>query len=212
MGRAPESGQEVVAKKKKVLLTTAALAAPRVQDGVYIGCDQSYTGTGLVALAPDGTVMGQGLVSTKAPSAPLDELKRFLDLYSGIDSFVRTHSNGKPVCICMEDFAFSQANQMANLGGLGWFLRMMFWRAGHHLSVIGTGSLKKCATGKGNANKAGVVLGCYKRWGFETENDNVADARTLAHLCWVHYAKPVPDSRLVLQRDLECVASAKTYT
>ena len=41
-------------------------------------------------------------------------------------------------------------------------------------------SLKKFVTGKGNAKKDLMLLSVYKRWGFDTTNDNKADAYGLA--------------------------------
>jgi Holliday junction resolvasome RuvABC endonuclease subunit len=43
-------------------------------------------------------------------------------------------------------------------------------------------TLKKYATGKGNAKKQEMLLQIYKRWGVEFNDDNAADAYSLARL------------------------------
>ena len=187
------------------------MVAPSVPDSRYFGIDQSYTGTGLVCLDAGGNLISSGLIKTSAPSRPQDEIKRLLDIFNKVNSFITEHRNDKQPCIIMEDFAYGAAQQMAAIGGLGWFLRVMFSRTGFHFGVAPISSNKKSVTGKGNADKSAMILGCYKRWDFETNNDNIADARGLAHLCWCHYAKPIPDSKLVLSRDLDAISKIKTY-
>jgi hypothetical protein len=43
-------------------------------------------------------------------------------------------------------------------------------------------TLKKYATGKGNAKKQEMLMQMYKRWGVEFNNDNAADSYALARL------------------------------
>lgn len=42
--------------------------------------------------------------------------------------------------------------------------------------------IKKFATGKGNANKEAMVKAAQERYGYEGDNDNVADALHLLHM------------------------------
>jgi crossover junction endodeoxyribonuclease RuvC len=41
-------------------------------------------------------------------------------------------------------------------------------------------NLKKFVTGKGNCAKELIIKEVYKRWGFDTDNNNIADAYGLA--------------------------------
>ena len=43
-------------------------------------------------------------------------------------------------------------------------------------------TLKKYASGKGNAKKQEMLLQIYKRWGVEFNDDNAADSYALARL------------------------------
>lgn len=51
-------------------------------------------------------------------------------------------------------------------------------------------SLKKFVCGKGNAKKDLMLLGVYKMWDFDTENDNEADAYGLAQFGRAIIGKP----------------------
>ena len=101
---------------------------------------------------------------------------------------------------------------MANIGGLGWFLRIMISRVPTwHFSVAAPTVLKKVATGKGQASKIAVCMGVMKRWGFETDNDNLADAFTLAKIAWLHYGRPIPGTKGLRKSDFEGIKKIKTY-
>jgi hypothetical protein len=200
-----------VPKEKKVLLTVARAAAPHVLHGRYFGIDQSMTGTGIACFDDQGALVATDLFSTKPPVQPMDEVLRITSLFASCYNFINGHSQGKPSCIIMEDFAFSQANQMALLGGLGWHFRIMLAQTTFHFGTCGTGTLKKVATGSGNGDKTAVALGVYKRWQFEGKDDNVTDAYVLGKICWVTYAKPLPGSGQTRTVDFEALPKIKIY-
>ena len=52
----------------------------------------------------------------------------------------------------------------------------------HTVRTYGPGEIKKFVTGKGNAKKELMLKEIYKRWGFETDNHNVADAYAIAQM------------------------------
>lgn len=199
-----------MASKTKVPL--AVPLAPHVRDAVYVGLDQSLTGTGVCVFDGEGKLLGNTLISTKPGNAPLDEVARFTTLWSKFYEFVNSISAGRMVCVVMEDFAFSQAHQMAALGGLGWFFRIMLSRTPWHFATCSTGTLKTVATGKGSSPKEMIILGVYKRWTFEASDNNVADAYVLGKLSWVAYAKPLPCSATgVTKGDLEAAQKLTLY-
>ena len=82
--------------------------------------------------------------------------------------------------IVVEDFAFSQPQRAHELGGVAYVVRIALVEAGFNLLKIPVGTNKKFTTGVGNANKHQMVLNVFKRWGFETKHDDVADAYSLA--------------------------------
>jgi len=50
------------------------------------------------------------------------------------------------------------------------------------LCVFTPPQIKKFVTGKGNAKKELIIKEVYKKWGFETDNHNTADAYAVARL------------------------------
>ena len=66
--------------------------------------------------------------------------------------------------------------------GIGWILRYVLYYAGVDFIEIPPTTLKKFATGKGNAKKEDMILPIYKRYGFEDKSDNVRDAYVLAQI------------------------------
>jgi len=185
---------------------------PLVKPAVYVGVDQSYTGSGVVMFDVDGNLIGHTLIETKPGTKPMDQIDRITGIFQKIYDWVNERRDGKTVCVVMEDFAYAQANQMAALGGLGWFLRIMFARAGWHFSTCPTSVLKKVATGKGNSEKEVVMMCVYKRWTFESSDNNVADAFVLGKLCWTAYAKPLPGPASGVKKDdLEAVQKLTVY-
>jgi len=183
-----------------------------VNPAVYVGLDQSYTGSGVVMFGPDGKLIDHTLIETKPGPKPMDQIDRITGIFQTIYQWVNERKSNLPVCVVMEDFAFAQANQMAALGGLGWHLRIMMSRAGWHFATCPTSVLKKVATGKGNSEKEVVMMCVYKRWTFESSDNNVADAFVLGKLCWTAYAKPLPGSDTGVKKDdLEAVQKLTIY-
>lgn len=63
---------------------------------------------------------------------------------------------------------------------LGTCIRMKLYVDKVKFVEVSPTSLKKFVTGKGNAKKDLMLLAVYKRWDFDTEDDNEADAYGLA--------------------------------
>ena len=198
-------------KKNKSLVPPPVVQVPHVPGAIYVGLDQSLTGTGLVILDDQAKLLSVNLFKTEPGLTPMDEIKRFIDLFQRVHAEIGQIAAGRPVCVIMEDFAFSQPHQMAALGGLGWHFRIMMSRTNWHFCACGTGTLKKVATGKGSGEKAMVILGIYKRWTFEASDNNIADAYVLARISLTAYAKPVPGTLGVNRGDLEAVTKLTIY-
>ena len=63
---------------------------------------------------------------------------------------------------------------------LGAIIRLALFDSGVNWVEVPPKSLKKFVTGNGNAKKDLMLLGVYKMWDFDTEDDNEADAYALA--------------------------------
>lgn len=79
------------------------------------------------------------------------------------------------------------AIELAELGGV---LRVGLYMAGVPFVDVAPASLKKFATGKGNASKAEVLVAAVKRLGYDGADDNVADALWLWTMAMTAYGEP----------------------
>jgi len=85
-----------------------------------------------------------------------------------------------PGAAALEGYSFGSKNGRGAAGELGGVVRLAAHDAGVRLLVVPPTVLKKYVTGKGTGDKAVMLLHVYKRWGFETDDHNVADAYALA--------------------------------
>jgi len=94
---------------------------------------------------------------------------------------------------------------------LGAVLRYSLWQAGIPFVEVSPPSLKKFVTGKGNAKKDLMLLEVYKRWDFDTGNDNEADAYGLAQFgrALLGFDTGVPQVNLTAVETI--LASDQTY-
>lgn len=76
----------------------------------------------------------------------------------------------------MEGYAFGQAGAAHSLGEIGGCVRRELWAAGANLIVVPPSTLKKYVTGRGVGDKNIVMKVVYKRWGFDSDDDNECDA------------------------------------
>jgi len=197
--------------RNKSVIPACVPTSPLIRGGVYAGIDQSLTGTGVVIFDDQANLLEQKLISTKPGQVPMDEINRFINLFNQVYSTVVTVAAGRKVCALMEDFAYSQPHQMAALGGLGWHFRIMMSRTDWHFGTCSTNILKKVATGKGAVPKEQVILGVYKRWTFESSDNNIADAYVLGRLALTAYAKPSSGTLGVRKDDLEAASKLTIY-
>jgi crossover junction endodeoxyribonuclease RuvC len=140
-----------------------------------VGLDPSFSGFGVAILNNN-----QNNLLTKTITSNRTDVERLIEIRDQIRGYVRGAN-----LVCIEDFAFSRPNQAHNLGGLGWIIRVMLHEENIPFVVVGTGQVKKFATGKGNAKKPEVMIGIFKRWGVEFADDNEADAFVLMKIAEV---------------------------
>lgn len=137
----------------------------------YVGIDTS-TKTGFVAMDEDG-----GLWEAIEISEEGKDPARMVKLIDRIVNYVLPDD-----VICIEDFAYAQANKMAMLGGIGWGVRMELFRRGIKYIEVATGQLKNFTGSKGNCSKEAMIIPIYEIWGFKNGSDNVRDAFVLANI------------------------------
>ena len=86
----------------------------------------------------------------------------------------------EPDLIVMEGYAYSRGNQAHQIGELGGVIRWLFYDLDRVPVVIAPAKLKKFVTGKGNANKALVMMEAYKRFAIDVPTTDEVEATALA--------------------------------
>jgi Holliday junction resolvasome RuvABC endonuclease subunit len=165
------------------LLSTTPKMGVKSLDRVVIGIDPSPTATGIVGLDID-TLREYHICIKSRYKGPerLDEVffltKRFMDDFT-VDI----------VHICMEDYAFnpltsSQSHKLGEIGGvikLGIWTELQMWP-----TLVTNNQAKKFLLGRGGGKvkitKSQILKGVYTKWGFDTNDDNVADAYVQARI------------------------------
>ena len=171
----------------------------------YIGIDPSWTCTGIVCLNPDsvqgqthGTIRFSRSKKTKPwtmkvwqpykvdrkeiVEADLGDIGRMVALHEEIHNMFRN------LCV-QNDCAVGIEVPMGLHAGAGAKVERAYAAIAlavedrvEWFRVYTPGQIKKFTTGKGNAKKELMMKEAYKRWGFETESHDVADAYAIARL------------------------------
>jgi crossover junction endodeoxyribonuclease RuvC len=139
----------------------------------YIGIDPSSK-TGFVELDRDGNVINIEEVTSNEKT----DLEKFID----VASYLR-NSIDNSYKVVIEGFSYgSRGAGVSYQYGLGWIIREHLLMGLIDFVEVSPNTLKKFATGKGNAAKNLVMKDVYKRYGFENDSDNIVDAYVLAQI------------------------------
>ena len=140
-----------------------------------LGIDPSYTGTGLVLLELDtGEVIKQILIKTQASQSIIDRVRLII---SKINNFLPYAALD---IIVIEGFSYGSPQHAHQMGYLGFRIREAL--GGYKIIEPSPNQVKKFATGKGNAEKDTIIKEVYKRWNFDTNNNNISDAFVMAQI------------------------------
>lgn len=138
-----------------------------------MGVDTS-TKTGYVILDDGGEVLKVGVLHYK-PEA--NRFSRFAHYSDSLCDLISTYG---VELVVIEGYAYAGKFNNSLQYELGACIRMRLYERSVSFVEVPPTSLKKFVTGKGNAKKDLMLLGVYKRWDFDTEDDNEADAFGLA--------------------------------
>ncbi|MEX2439706.1 MAG: hypothetical protein WD739_07475 [Actinomycetota bacterium] len=85
--------------------------------------------------------------------------------------------------VVLENYAFSARSAHAHeLGELGGVIRLGLWREQIHYVDVAPATLKKFATGKGNADKGAMLAAAIRRFEYQGSDHNQADALMLREM------------------------------
>lgn len=81
-----------------------------------------------------------------------------------------------PDVVAIEGYAYARANQAHQMGELGGVIRLLLYDMGIKYREVPPASLKKWATGRGNADKETMLETAIRKHGFQGHGNDEADA------------------------------------
>jgi len=173
---------------------------------LIIGLDPSLSGTGILSLQEGNVTLAEA--TRNRPE--LKSIERVKLVNQRIKNAVQKKT---PDLIVIEGFSFGSKGQCLDI------VHYLGWRIREELELLKTNEnipwievsptqLKKFATGKGVANKEIILQQVYKRWGYETNNNNIADAYVLARIGEA-YLKWHSPSLVIAEFQCEVIAALK---
>jgi crossover junction endodeoxyribonuclease RuvC len=179
----------------------------------YVGVDQSYGGFAFVSIDGDGNDVSGNLKSFDPKQNT--GIDRLLSIYQHLFNLLT--ETGDVAHICIEGYSAASKFGREQAGELGAIVKLAIYdyydRPDNHPddlrypTVVQPSSLKKFTTGNGAAKKNNMLLAVYKKWGFETSDDNLADAFALAQL-----ARTIDTGSAELAYEKEALKSVHPHT
>lgn len=151
----------------------------------WVGIDQSYSGLAFVVIDVDGNLVGESLAKFE-PKKHGSGIDRLLDIYTHVLSLLYRY--GDIAQITMEGYSAASKFGREQAGELGAIVKLAIREhfdpddPTGYPTIIQPTSVKKFATGSGGAKKSSMMLAVYKKWGYSTTDDNLADAYALARM------------------------------
>lgn len=144
-----------------------------------LGLDLSMVNTGVSLLEDGKLVLKESIITKKRGDTPREEVTRLKGIVNNIITIVDEH---QPDIVAIEGLAFMSRNTTAlsQLSALNYMVRVALVERNISFIIVAPTSLKKFATGKGNAQKDEVMLSLYKKYGVSLTDNNQADAYALA--------------------------------
>lgn len=157
---------------------------------VGLGIDPSPTGLAFAIVDADTYHVWRLKPRTKVTREGEGRPYRLREIAEFIEARIRNLSFQVDVRhICLEGYAFGQAGAAHSMGEVGGILRLKLLNSPWpeplcFPTLVVTSQLKKFATGAGNAEKSQILKAVYKKWGVDLDDDNMADAFTLAKMAF----------------------------
>lgn len=150
----------------------------------FVGLDLSLVSTGYVEVLQGGD--GRPLRAENIGNKKVKGAARLLWLRQAIMGAIGSRPEGYAgrkdvMLVALEGYSYgSHSSNLPAIGELGGVARVALHEANVPFIVVPPSTLKKFATGRGNAKKDEMMLEVYKRWNYSPANNDVADAYALA--------------------------------
>ena len=152
---------------------------------IYVGLDLSWTGLGMFKSRGPIAVADEEQVLIHAPKAGF--ISRVERLHSIMTNLESRYPGGKNVKVAIEGYAHASRGEREMTGELHGAVKLSLYRHGFNFVVIQPTTLKSYVTGSGIADKNVMLKEILKKWGFDTDNDNIGDAYALMQFCREYY-------------------------
>ena len=148
---------------------------------LFVGVDHSFNGTAIIVIDKEGCIVENILYKSKGNN----DVEKLIDIENKI-SFVPNIISLERVYIEAPSL-HSKGTNALQMGALHYMIATYLHKHKVNYKAIEPTKLKKFATGKGNAKKELMLLNVYKKWGISFENNNSADAYSLARMALEEY-------------------------
>jgi len=165
----------------------------------FLGLDISYTDTGMVIIDQDDNILMQRPIKTD-PAHFSNKFERI--------AYILTEIGLPQITLgCIEDYHFGKNAQTSiSLVELGFSIRKNFYANKIPFFTAVPSQIKKLATGSGKSGEKAIILKeVYKKWGFDCNDNNVADAYAMAQLAKYVYSYDKNVKIKMTAKDLEVV-------
>jgi crossover junction endodeoxyribonuclease RuvC len=154
------------------------------KEPIFVGMDPSYNGFGIVVIDKDANIIEQKLIES---DTKLEAEDRIIQLEEGF-KFVANITHLQSIYVEGPSY-MSKGAFVLQMGALHYYIRIFFRKKNINYKIIAPGTLKKfvAGKGKGNAKKNLMLLKVFMKWGVEFNDDNLADAYSLARLALEEY-------------------------
>lgn len=131
------------------------------------------TVAGLAVITSDGT----SKMVSHAEVVTFKKLKGWDRVNSIAARVMEMHANCKPDFVVIEAYAVGKFSGSAICSiEIGSIIRFLLWQNDIPFLEVSPTSLKKFVTGKGNAKKENMILEVFKRFGYTSATNDIADA------------------------------------
>lgn len=169
---------------------------------IIVGIDPSLTSTGICTMSEDGTVLESLAIK------PVEKGTERLALFRHDFRLITGKCQKEETYAFVEGYAFGAMNKREALGELGGVLRLSLYDDGIRVVVVPPTSLKKFATGKGNADKIAMAVALQKQYGLEYPTSDQTDAYFLAELGRAYF-RLIPEISVTKQEIIEAIKNPK---
>jgi crossover junction endodeoxyribonuclease RuvC len=168
-----------------ILLCPTHMRTKRHRSPSFIGLDLSLTSTGMV-------VMRDGQISQDANhcGGELRGAERLEFIAKQIQVSIEESTYEGESFAAIEGYTYASMQNLPALAELGGVVKCRLLDMGVPFIIVAPTTLKKFTTGDHHAKKDKMILEVYKRWDYEAENNDMADAYALAAFCAAHHEKP----------------------